>query len=147
MPYRLLPTASCLLPTAYRLLPTAYRLPPTAYRLPPTAYRLRGQRPSARDPDGRARRGIRVPFRRELRVQVLAHVDRAGHRVAGQRAGEDERHGAPRPPFHAPKLHLIAFDCSFHVAHREFTLMRSTDPVAVLFDEQRVIPLAAEELD
>ena len=48
------------------------------------------QRRSARNHDRSAIGRIGVPLGRELRVEIFAHVDRAGDRIAGKGAREDK---------------------------------------------------------
>ena len=47
----------------------------------------------------------------------------------------------------APQLDLVAFDRAKHVARRKISLMRALNPIAILREVQRVLALAAEELD
>src|SRR6185295_9994190 len=80
---------------------------------------LGGQRRPFRHDDPRAFSRIRVFLRGELRVEVLAHVNRARYGIAGYRAREDERDRGARAALDAAKFHLVALDHADHISHRE----------------------------
>jgi hypothetical protein len=74
-------------------------------------------------------------------------VNRPGDDAVCQRPGEDERDRIARALIDAAQRHLVPFDHSHQLAGREVAAMRALDPVAVLFDLERVLAPAAVELD
>src|SRR5262245_58926770 len=81
--------------------------------------RLVRQRRSARNQDGSTPVRIRVALRRELRIQILAHVDRAGKSVARKRPRKRERDRVAGFVIRALQFDLVAFDRAEYVPRGE----------------------------
>jgi len=84
---------------------------------------------------------------RELGIEGFTHVDGPREGIASEGAVEDEADGIAGLAMLAPQLDLIAFDRAKNVARRKLSLMGALNPIAVLSEIQRVLALAAEELE
>src|SRR5215471_21607261 len=107
------------------------------------------ERWSAGNHDRAALARMRVTLRGELGVEIFPHVDRARDRIAGNIACEskDDRIARTARGRRAAHLHLIPLDRAVEVPHRKISLVRALNVIPILLDEQRVMALAAEELD
>src|SRR6202035_3481096 len=90
---------------------------------------------------------IIVPLSCKLRVEIFTHVDWPREGIASQGSGEDEADGIAGCAELASQLDLIPLDGAEHVSRRKISLVRALNPIAILRDVQRVLALAAEELD
>src|SRR5215210_7254827 len=89
-----------------------------------------------------------MPCRRPLCTQILAHVERSGHFVAGDLTGKDKGDRiAVGFAECASYLNLIAVDRAGEIARNELTLMRAIDRVRTLTQMQRVRRAAGSVLD
>src|SRR5437879_2150027 len=80
-----------------------------------------------------------VPFRGPFRRQVLAHVERSGHRVAGDRARETETQRISVAfGVGARELRAAAVDRAREIARHEVPLVRAFDAAADLLQMQRM---------